>query len=245
MIRIFLFFLLFSLNAFGTERIVSLSPALSELLFYLGAKDRVVGVSNYCTAKECKGKVKVGGIVNPNAEAVLSLKPDLIVCTTMTPERVCNLFRKFGIKVLRVRLVRLEDLKLALKELSREVGAKEKAKPLVRLLREKAGELKTCLKGKKVVVLLSLKPPIVAGKDSYIGELLSTGGAKVIPNGTFLPVSYEFLISSKADLLISFCGCLKGVKCVDLSQERELFFHLSPLLIKGLGILRRRVCLRH
>ncbi len=244
MVRVFLFFLLFSLSAFGADRIVSLSPALSELLFYLGAKNRVVGVSNYCTAKECKGKVKVGGIVNPNVEAVLSLKPDLILCTTMTPERVCNLFRKFGVKVLRIRLVSLEDLKVALKELSREVGAKEKGEPLVGLLKERARELKPCLKGKKVLVLISLKPPIVAGRDSYIGELLSTAGAKVIPSGTFLPVSYEFLINSKADLLISFCGCLKGLKCVDLSKEKELFFHLSPLLIKGLGVLRRRVCLK-
>ncbi|WP_456455010.1 helical backbone metal receptor [Thermovibrio sp.] len=243
MVRVFFFFLLFSLSAFGADRVVSLSPALSELLFYLGDEGKVVGVSNFCTAKECKGKVRVGGIVNPNLEAVLSLKPDLVVCTTMTPERVCNLFKKFGIKTLRLRLVSLKDLKTAVKELSQEVGAEKKPKPLVRLLKEKAKELRPCLEGKRVVILLSLKPPIVAGRESYMGELLLAAKAKVIPEGTFLPVSYEFLVKSKADLLISFCGCLRGFRCVDLSKERELFFHLSPLLFKGLEVLRGKVCL--
>ena len=62
------------------QRIVSLAPNLTEILFELGLGDQIVGVTNYCTyPPEALEKEKVGGFINPNLEKIVSLKPDLVV----------------------------------------------------------------------------------------------------------------------------------------------------------------------
>src|SRR5206468_11841757 len=64
------------------ERIVSLAPNITELLFALGLGDRVVGVTEFCNyPPEALRLPKVGGFVNPNAEAILALRPELVVAT--------------------------------------------------------------------------------------------------------------------------------------------------------------------
>ncbi len=65
------------------ERIISLAPNMTEMLFALGLGDRVVGVTSFCDyPPEARKKPKVGGMSNPSLEAVVSLKPDIVVMTT-------------------------------------------------------------------------------------------------------------------------------------------------------------------
>jgi len=77
------------------QRIVSFSPALTELLFAAGAGARIVGVSDFCTfppeARTCQ---KVGATINPNFEVLLSLQPDLVVLhgAMDTVRRFCTLY---------------------------------------------------------------------------------------------------------------------------------------------------------
>jgi ABC-type Fe3+-hydroxamate transport system substrate-binding protein len=63
------------------RRVVSLIPSITETLFRLGAGDRVVGVSKFCTEPPdgVATKTKVGGQKNPRVEAVIALKPDLVI----------------------------------------------------------------------------------------------------------------------------------------------------------------------
>ncbi|HEV3215134.1 MAG TPA: helical backbone metal receptor, partial [Vicinamibacterales bacterium] len=66
--------------AAAPQRIVSLIPSITEMLFAMGAGDRVVGVSNFDRyPPETATKVKVGGLIDPDIERILSLKPDLVV----------------------------------------------------------------------------------------------------------------------------------------------------------------------
>ena len=61
-------------------RIVSFSPALTEVLFAIGAGGRVTGVADFCTyPAEAATRVHVGGIANPNLELILTLKPDMVL----------------------------------------------------------------------------------------------------------------------------------------------------------------------
>ncbi len=62
------------------QRIVSMSPGLTETLFALGVGDRVVGVTRFCTyPPEVASRAKVGGFLDPNWEAIVALEPDLVV----------------------------------------------------------------------------------------------------------------------------------------------------------------------
>jgi len=240
----FVFFLIFTVNAIGAERIVSLSPALTEILFYFGLEEEVVGVSNFCTHRECAKKERVGGIVNPNLEKIVSLKPTAVVATTMTPERVCRSLNSLGLKCLRLRLVSLEDLERTAEELAQRFKVpKEKLKKLQREIEERAEEL-TCLRGKRIFIAISERPLYGAGRESYLGELLEESGAEVVLEGDFKPVSPEYLLVAKPQLIISFGECreFENFKCVSVKDLRELLLHPGPSLIEGLERLRREVC---
>jgi ABC-type hemin transport system substrate-binding protein len=72
-----------SASAVTPQRIISLSPATTEVLFALGAGDRIVGVTSFCDhPAEAKKKAKIGGMSNPSLESIVALRPDLVVLTT-------------------------------------------------------------------------------------------------------------------------------------------------------------------
>ena len=65
------------------ERIVSLAPSTTEILFAAGLGEKIVGVTNFCDhPEEAKLKPKIGGMSNPSLEKVVSLQPDIVVMTT-------------------------------------------------------------------------------------------------------------------------------------------------------------------
>ena len=64
-------------------RIVSLAPSITETVFVLGDGDRLVGVTDYCDyPPEATRKPRVGGISTPSFEAILALRPDLVIATS-------------------------------------------------------------------------------------------------------------------------------------------------------------------
>ena len=82
-------------------RIVSLVPSVTEILFAIGARDVLVGVTDFCDyPPEARRKAHVGDMVNPNLEAVITLKPDLVVATRSgNREETFDQLRRLGIAV--------------------------------------------------------------------------------------------------------------------------------------------------
>lgn len=244
---IFFIFFLFTASAFGGQRIVSLSPALTELLFYLGLGGEVVGVTDFCTIPECSGKERVGGIVNPNVEKIIQLKATTVVATTMTPKRVCDSLESFGVKCLRFRLTTLKELQEAALKVAQELQAPaERAEGVTEEIEERARELSRCFKGKRLFIALSSRPLYAAGEGSYLGELFKIAGAEVVPKGSFSPVSLELLYAEKPQIILSFSGCsqFKEFNCLNLKRLKEKLLHLSPRLAQGLRELKEEACSR-
>src|SRR5213079_926321 len=91
------------LLALAPHRIISVAPAITEILFALGAGDQVVGDTNYCNYPEAaKAKPKIGGFTTPSVEAILALRPDLVFMTKSRPD-VAQKLRQTGIDVLQVQ----------------------------------------------------------------------------------------------------------------------------------------------
>jgi iron complex transport system substrate-binding protein len=83
------------------ERIISLSPNLTEMLFAIGVqKGRIVGITRYCNfPPETQGIEIVGGIVDPSVEGILRLRPDLVLATRGNPVTVIGGLRTAGVPV--------------------------------------------------------------------------------------------------------------------------------------------------
>jgi iron complex transport system substrate-binding protein len=114
------------------QRIVSLAPSVTEMLFALGVGDRVVGVTDFCNyPPEARQKPKMGGMSNPSLEAVVSARPDLVVLTTDgNPKEFELRLEKLGIRTHVMTERRMEELPAAIRSMGRLVGAEERAERL-------------------------------------------------------------------------------------------------------------------
>ncbi len=85
-----------------SQRIVSLGPAVTESIYLLHSQDRLVGVTTYCVKPhEAQAKEKIGTVRQTNIEKVVSLRPDLVVATSLTDPKVVEKLTGLGIRVVR------------------------------------------------------------------------------------------------------------------------------------------------
>ncbi|MEK6691962.1 MAG: helical backbone metal receptor, partial [Nitrospirota bacterium] len=120
------------------ERIVSLAPSITEIVYALGLKDRLVGVTTYCDyPEEAKKKPKVGGMVNPSVEAVITLKPDIVIMTTDgNPKEFGDRLRSLNVKTYVFRARRLSELPQGIREMGSVLGVKVRADKLANRIEE-------------------------------------------------------------------------------------------------------------
>ena len=120
------------------NRIVSLAPSMTELIFALGAGSKVVGVTRYATWPQEVAKIpKIGGFIDPDLESIACLKPDLVVAvpTSGGSERVRQI-SLLGLSVLVLPAKSLEDLWFAIDYLGNILSSSDAAENLSRSLKK-------------------------------------------------------------------------------------------------------------
>jgi len=116
----------------GPARIISLSPNTTEILHGVGAFDRVVAVSDYCTfPPEVKNLPRVGGWSNPNLERIASLRPDLVVFSDQQAQFIKDRVEALGVRTLSVPSRSLEDALAAIESVGRAAGREAEARRLL------------------------------------------------------------------------------------------------------------------
>jgi iron complex transport system substrate-binding protein len=113
------------------QRIVSVSPNLTEILYGLGVFDRVVGVTDYCTyPPEAKSRERVGGWSTPNLECIVRLHPDLVVLTQAQSPILAYNLKQLGIRSLVTPSQTVSDVFTAISEVGVAVGRPREAQAL-------------------------------------------------------------------------------------------------------------------
>jgi iron complex transport system substrate-binding protein len=113
------------------QRIVSLSPSNTEILFALGLGDKVMGVTDYCDyPPEALEKEKVGGYADPDIEKIVALNPDLILVAYGTPMEVINSMVELGLTVFGIKTTDLDDLLNDIKRIGEITDKELKAQAL-------------------------------------------------------------------------------------------------------------------
>src|SRR3990172_8997990 len=118
--------------ASSPRRIVSLAPSTTEILFALGLGDRTVGVTSFCDyPEEAKKKPKVGGMSNPSLEAIVSLKPDIVVLSVDgNPKEFEERLRSMKIRTYVFYSKRISELPKGIRDMGLALGVKKKAEEL-------------------------------------------------------------------------------------------------------------------
>ena len=191
------------------QRIVSLAPSLTETLFAISAGDAVAGVTSYCTyPKEATQKPQVGGMINPSLEAIVALTPDLIVLSMEGNVREdFDRLTTLGAAVFVSNPRSLADIRTSIGQLGTLAGRSADASRLAAELAAVEADVVRGVSGPKVRTLLivSIRPLIVAGGHTFLNELLETAGATNLAArfpATYPTLSREAVVSEDPDLLL-------------------------------------------
>ena len=182
-----------------SQRIVSLLPSFTEILFAIGAGDRVVGRTQWCDYPPAALAVpSVGEGLPPNIEAVAARHPDLVVLYNAGANVVAaQQLERIGIRTVLLDLNRLEDLGPATRTLGRLTGLEQRAESVAlamdSLLLHQPPPTSTTL-----AFVVWDNPPIIIGHGSYLDQLASSAGARNVFSDVAAPsaqVSLETIVA--------------------------------------------------
>lgn len=190
------------------QRVVSLAPSITETLFAVGAGDQVAGVTDYCNyPEEAKHKPRVGGIVNPSMEAIISLKPDLIILSMEGNVREdFSKLLSFGIPVFVTNPRTLAGIYKSIYDIGMLTGYREQASQLVHTMQAREESVRSAAQGKKrkVLFIVSLQPLIVVGSKTFLAELIDLAGGLNIAGmsvATYPTYSREAVVAENPEIL--------------------------------------------
>lgn len=162
----------------GPRRIVSLCPSLTETLFALGLSRYVVGRTRYCIhpADAVSRVAIIGGTKNPKIEAILDLKPDLVIAEKEENRRedIAALESEVPVYVTDVRSI--PGALAMVRALGRICEDSHGAEALTVRIEERWRELQPCTTPQRVAYLIWRKPWMAAGSDTYICDVLERLG---------------------------------------------------------------------
>jgi iron complex transport system substrate-binding protein len=196
------------------QRIVSLTPSTTEILHAVGAFDRVVAVSDYCTyPPEVERLPKVGGWNNPNLEQIAALRPDLAVFWDSQAEFVKDKLEGIGIRTLSVPSRSLADAYAAIEQIGEATGNVEEARRVLAETRGKVEEVRAragALPRRRVLCIVdrvpgTLRDLYAATEGSFIAELMEVaGGVSVAPpaQGGWGKIQKEAIVALDPDVII-------------------------------------------
>ena len=207
---LFILFLSFPLCIRGEEmcRIVSLSPAVTEIVCHLGGEKSLAGRSSACDYPENVKKLPVaGGFAKPYMEKILLLRPRYLLTNDLINPSAAKKFESVGIKCVMKQIVNMEDyfywVDLIGKILKKEKAAKQEMLRVKKLIAEFAA--KQDGKKKKVLWIIWDSPIMVAGKNSLPHNALEYAGCRNVAEnvkGDYFRASAEWLVRADPDFII-------------------------------------------
>lgn len=198
------------------ERIVSMAPSITEVLFAVGAGSQVAGVTRYCDyPPEARELPHVGGYLDPSYESIMALEPDLVVILVEQEGSVGRMFRDLNLPVLVVDHRDLAGILESIDTIGRAAGRDDRADVLLDSLSARMDTLRSRVRDRGrpgVLVVLGrnlsagdLGETYIAGSDGYYNDLVKLAGGRNSYTGrtiAFPAVSAEGLMQLDPDVII-------------------------------------------
>jgi len=243
------------------QRIISLAPNLTEILYAIGLGNKIAAVSDYCDRPAGAAvKPKVGGISNPSLEKIISLKPDIVLLTTDgNPKDTNERLVRLGIRTYIFRARRIAELPGELRSMGNVLGAGKEAERLARRF-ETLSRLKSKAPASagRVVFVIQPEPLIVAADGNAIQDALQILGWTNIAQDAgkkYVRFSVEELILRSPDVILIGMGhpgmredskdflqrisMLPAVKSGRVYYTSDALFRLGPRIIDGIEELSK------
>ena len=194
------------------NRIVVLDPATVEMIYMLGAEDKIVGVANLERSKvwpeEKVAKLEsVGTFMKPSLEKIIALKPDLVIMSALTDDNLNNGLKSNNIEAKRIQANSIEEIFTNFMEVAKMLGKENEANKIIAEKRAKLEEIKKMVTGnKKGLFVMSASPLMVFGNDNLPNDIMKLLNIKNIAEnqkGRNPIVTPEFIMKENPDIIIT------------------------------------------
>ena len=219
------------------SRVISLAPNLTEIVFAVGAGDRLVGRTSYCDfPPEAKLVTEIGDTLHPSLERIIAQKPQVVLVSTASQLEVfTQQLQNQNIAVFVTDPHDLEGVFRTLDQVGEMLGHKQQAELLVKELRKRLNAVEQAVSGKQPVRVFyqaSGEPLYTAGRDSFVTDLMRRAGAVSvtadIPDA-WPRFSNESALASRPEAIILPTGGSMG--SVNSSVTEAL--RQSPAVLQG------------
>lgn len=192
------------------EKVVSLSPAITEILYFIGAEDSIIGVSDYCDyPPEALEKKQMGGFEDPNIELVVESEPDIVFVAAGVQAEFIKSLEDLGIKVFSLDAETVEEVIENIELAGKIMEVEEKADQEATELRERVEKVTAKVKDEeRPVVFFEVwdDPLMSAGSGSFINNLIELGGGVNLygdADHRYPTVSLEQLVEKDPEIYIA------------------------------------------
>ena len=219
------------------DRVVSLAPNLTEIVFAVGAGDRLVGRTSYCDfPAEAKAIAEVGDTLHPSLERIIALKPQVVLVSTASQLEVfTNQLQGQNIAVFVTDPHDLEGVFRSIGQIGEIVGEADQANLLVQKLRERTNAVEQAVKPKKPVRVfyqVSGEPLYTAGRDAFVTDLMRRAGALSVTAdipGAWPKYSNESALAARPEAIILPSGGSMG----EANSRVAEALRRSPAVLEG------------
>ncbi len=194
------------------ERIVSLAPANTEILYSLGLLGKVVGVTTFDDyPPEVESIEKVGDFVTPNLEAITAAQPDIVFVTTGVQADVIAKLEKTGAAVIAVDPKSLEALYASIGMVGKATGTTAKADEVIAGMKDELASIQDAIDAAPVRCFIEIaqEPLFTAGAGTLLNDLIDqAGGENVVTEVGYVAYSVEQLLTDDPEVYLATKGSM-------------------------------------
>ena len=193
------------------QRIISLSPSITEIVFALGLAERTVGVTEYCNyPPEAQEKEIVGGFSTPNLEKILELAPDLVLASTIQVEEV-PMLEEMGIPVVVIEPVTLEEIFSSIALVAEVTSTVDVGEELLQSMKDRIDfveeKLAKVAEEDRVKIYYEVysDPLMTGGKKALVNEIINlAGGVNIFAeiDESYPQISAEVVAERMPDMIL-------------------------------------------
>jgi len=220
------------------QKVISLSPIITETIYLLNGQDLLIADTSYCNSPEqAQFKEKIGSVIQMNVEKIISLHPDLVIASPLSREKQIQILQNQKINVIKIQnpqtFPQMCEITLTI---GKALGKTDMAKKIIAAAADEVEAIKLKTEGlpkKKVFIQIGMKPLHSANKDTFINEYIKYGGginiAETEKSGIY---SREKVLKENPDLiLIATMGTDK--KAGEIEKQKWMKFTSLNATIKN------------
>jgi iron complex transport system substrate-binding protein len=198
------------------QRLISLAPNVTEIIYAIGAGDRLIANTRYCDyPPEARALPKVGGYIDPDVEKIIAMQPDLVLGARGNARDALDRLHELNVPLLTVEPEMLAECEHAMLLVGKAVGNGAQAEQQVAAMRQRRAAVEAQVrnlpeaKRPRVLLLFTMHDLYSAGPGSHIDEMVTMSGGRniaAVTNAPWPELSMETIVTQDPQIILMLTG---------------------------------------